>query len=183
MAFNPFGPNNPLQIDVLSFQNPHLASQNTQNTQNTLVRSFSSASTAAPADINQPTNGSHDTIPAPDGDEDDSKGLIVIIKTPLNIIGNFNLIAIDPSASSVHIAHEIVEAVRKIPAGDSGIPMTDDEGNPRALKIVVDAPISIHGTKNIVGERAVMKMIENDIEKKAGTQGGNRGDRKVNSSS
>jgi len=169
MAFNPFGPNNPPPIGA-PFRDPNLNPRAFQNRPQ--GRAFAAAFTGAgggpvpaPADINQPTNGSHDTIPALDDDEDGFKGVVVIIKTPLNITGNCNLIAIDPSASSVHIAHEIVEAVRKIPAGDSGIPMTDDEGNPRALKIVVDAPMSIHGAKNIVGERAVMKMIENDIKK------------------
>jgi len=54
----------------------------------------------------------------------------VIIKSPLSISDNCNLIAIDPSASSVHIAHGVVEAVRKVPAGDSSIPMADKKENP-----------------------------------------------------
>jgi hypothetical protein len=153
-----------LQISAPSFQNPHSASQNTQNT------------------INQPTNGSHDTIPAPDDDEDSFKG-VMIIKTPLNITGNCNLVAIDSSASSVHITSTIAEAACDISTYDDGIPMIDARGCLRALTIFVDAPMNIHGTKNIIGEKAVMKMVENDIEKNAGTRGGNRGNRELHSSS
>jgi len=43
--------------------------------------------------------------------------------------------------------------------------------------------MNIHSTKNIIGEKAVIKMVENDIKKNAGTREGNWGNRKLHSSS
>ena len=177
MAFNPLNPNNPPPIgapfrnpnpDPLSFQNPLQ--------DKAFAAAFASTGRAfAPAKIDKHTRGSGYTIPIyndRDADNYDFECIVLDLQLPLKITGNDNMITIDQSAASARIALIVAEATRRIPTCNSDISIIDDEGYPRPFKILVNAAMEIRGIKNIIGEKAVMKMIINNVAGKRNIQMG-----------
>ncbi|KAL2067271.1 hypothetical protein VTL71DRAFT_1695 [Oculimacula yallundae] len=95
-----------------------------------------------------------------DDDEDKSSAIHIKIFTPINVRGDGNLIAMDTSVTATKIAQGITEALRGMSYGDTqGVPLIDEEGRPRPIKVVVSAPLTVLGSKNLMGERAVMERI------------------------
>jgi hypothetical protein len=78
------------------------------------------------------------------------------ISSPITVIGDGNLIAIDPVDVASSIAHCIVRSIKYCSMARAGIPMIDEEGRPRPIDVQVDAKIKVHGTKNTVGKKAVL---------------------------
>lgn len=102
-------------------------------------------------------------------DEDEGLSSIHLrINTPLVVNGDNNLVAIDPAASASKIAMAVVAAIKQMSMGESGVPMIDEEGRPRPIKVDVTAETRVEGSKNVVGEKAVLAAVvcKEDAKKK-----------------
>lgn len=94
-----------------------------------------------------------------DDDDDESLSSITLrINTPLTVRGDGNLVAVDATLSATKIAVAVVNSLRHMSMGEHGIPMIDENGRPRPIKVEVQAHTSIDGSKNVVGERSVMAV-------------------------
>jgi hypothetical protein len=78
------------------------------------------------------------------------------ISTPLVIQGNGNLVSIDTAANATKISLGVVSALRQITSASGGVPMIDEDGRPRPIKIDITAEVRVHGSCNIVGEKAIL---------------------------
>jgi hypothetical protein len=100
-----------------------------------------------------------------DGDEnegDDLQNLSAIrlfIDTPLTVVGDNNMIALDASVSASKIALAVVQALKQMTMEGIGVPMIDEDGRPRPIKVNVVAETTVTGSKNVVGERAVLSTL------------------------
>jgi len=176
MAFNPFGPN-PHPFGNVG-NGPFLPNPQLQPVggpfQGNPIQARSLAATLAnngnapgpgQATISQPTEGTGYTTNDPDDDDNEDSNIVLRISAPLKITGDGNLITVDPSQAAARISLGVVQAVRQISLSDSGIPMVDHEGRPRPLKVVVKAETEIKGSKNLVGEKAVMEFVTSSAMK------------------
>ncbi|CZT48184.1 uncharacterized protein RSE6_08848 [Rhynchosporium secalis] len=129
-------------------------------------------SARVPAPLPNPGNpalaGITHSVPAANDDDssdsdDDEEGLSSIrikIFTPINVRGDGNLIAMDTAITATKIAQGVTDALFSMTYGDAqGIPMIDEDGRPRPIRVVVSAPLTVLGSKNLMGERAVMERI------------------------
>jgi len=113
-----------------------------------------------PTAANTNGNNAADDDDESDSDDEDSTAIRLNIFTPINVRGDGNLIAMDTSATATTIAQGIVDALRCMTYGDDkGVPMIDEDGRPRPIKVNVKAPLTILGSKNLMGERAVMERL------------------------
>lgn len=95
-----------------------------------------------------------------DDEDDESPSFIDMqIFTPLVITGDNNLCTIDTSASASRIAMTVVGALRQLSIGANGLPMIDEQGRPRPIKIDVMADTRVEGSRNVIGERAVLTIL------------------------
>ena len=78
------------------------------------------------------------------------------ISSPITVIGDANLIAMDPVDMASSIAHSIVRSIKDCSMGGAGIPMIDEEGRPRSIDVQVSAGTIVYGTKNTIGKKAVL---------------------------
>ncbi|KAH8592501.1 hypothetical protein B0O99DRAFT_467546, partial [Bisporella sp. PMI_857] len=78
----------------------------------------------------------------------------LIVKTPLIITGDSNIIAFDPAVQADKVTNAIISALETMAEGGN-VPLTDAHGNLRAIKIHVSAEIKCRGSRNIVGEQVV----------------------------
>ncbi|KAG4439811.1 hypothetical protein IFR05_004709 [Cadophora sp. M221] len=113
--------------------------------------------------LNTGNNNAQESDSDSDSDDDDDNSAICIkIFTPINVRGDSNLIAIDTSVTATQITRGVVDALRNMSYGvgdDQGVPMIDADGHPRPIKVTVSAPMTVLGSKNLMGERAVMERI------------------------
>ena len=82
--------------------------------------------------------------------------ITIKISSPITVIGDENLIAIDSAEMASSIAHCIVCSIKDCSMARAGIPMIDEEGRPRPIDVQVDAKIKVQGAKNTVGKKAVL---------------------------
>jgi hypothetical protein len=82
------------------------------------------------------------------------------ITTPLLIHGNNNRVTIDTAANAIRISEGVVSALRSMcgagggGSGDGGgIPMIDEDGRPRPIKVEVRAETRVVGSGNLVSDR------------------------------
>ncbi|CAL3963798.1 hypothetical protein PZA11_001311 [Diplocarpon coronariae] len=112
--------------------------------------------------------------PADDGDQesdgDDEPPLVpasaitMYISVPLLIKGDSNLVALEPSLTANKVSLGIIEALKSMAYGQTGVPLVDEEGRPRPINVHVNAATTVEGAKNLVGERAVMERIAPSLE-------------------
>jgi hypothetical protein len=90
------------------------------------------------------------------------------ISSSITVVGDGNLIAIDPAEVASNIAHCIVLSIKDSSVARAGIPMIDDEGRPRPIDVQVDAKIKLRGAKNTVGKKAVLLGLQaaRDLKRK-----------------
>lgn len=81
------------------------------------------------------------------------------IKVPMAVTGDENRVTADPSVSANKIAIGIMHALKTVSINGIGMPMIDENGRPRPIKIDVMAEIKIDGSRNIVGEAATLKPV------------------------
>ncbi|KAL2759131.1 hypothetical protein ACRALDRAFT_2090329, partial [Sodiomyces alcalophilus JCM 7366] len=101
---------------------------------------------------------------SPDPDEDPLEELSPInlrISTRVNVSRDNNLIALpcSPSEQAGATADAIVRAFKSSTVMEGGIPMIDQDGRPRPVKIEVDAGITVEGSSNIIGTEAIIADV------------------------
>lgn len=105
-----------------------------------------------------------------DGSDDDSSTAIsplsLRINTSINISKSNNLVCLadSPANHANAIAEAVVQAIQKNSSGSCGIPMIDGDGNPRHVKIEVDAGMVVDGMGNVVGNE---KIIDEVLQQRA----------------
>lgn len=128
-----------------------------------------------PAYTCQPVNSQKMAIQVEDeraeDDLDATRSPITIkISCPITIVGDQNLIAIDPAYMASTMASCVIRSIKDCSMAHAGIPMIDEEGQPRSIHAHVDAGIIVHGTKNTIGENAVLFGLRatRDLKRNAG---------------
>jgi hypothetical protein len=141
---------------------PSIKNQLLQEIQRTLTPGPRTQSILAPppAYTYHPTNSQMAAIieeDSPESDLDATHSPITIkISSPITVLGDGNLIAIDSVEMASSIAHCIVRSIKDCSMARAGIPMIDEEGRPRPIDVQVDAKIKVRGAKNTVGKKAVL---------------------------
>lgn len=100
-------------------------------------------------------------------DQDDSDGsnalspLNLRINTSINITKGNNLICLteSPASHANAIAEAVSQAIQKNSSGNCGIPMIDGNGNPRPVKIEVDAGMVVDGIGNVIGNEKIIDEV------------------------
>ncbi|KAF4594622.1 hypothetical protein GQ602_000235 [Ophiocordyceps camponoti-floridani] len=115
----------------------------------------------APAEVElserqpQPLNGVPLTTFLDSSDDSDCESLSAInlsINTSVLVSNDNNIVYLDDPASNANrIAMAVVNALRDGSCGKSGIPMIDEDGRPRPLRIQVQAGLTVEGAGNVVG--------------------------------
>jgi hypothetical protein len=86
-------------------------------------------------------------------DDDSLSAINIIIKCPLHIKGDHNLVAVDTAISANKIAQGVVGALKAMSMSGHGVPMIDEDGRPRPITVTAIAEVTIDGSKNVVGEK------------------------------
>lgn len=92
------------------------------------------------------------------GEELGQSKIVIMIKCPITITGDKNLIAVDPSLNASKISIGLIAALKQMSA--NGIAMYDEDGRPRPIDVTVEAEVAIEGSDNIIGEKAVLEGIK-----------------------
>ncbi|EHK41078.1 hypothetical protein TRIATDRAFT_259095 [Trichoderma atroviride IMI 206040] len=105
-----------------------------------------------------------DVMSPEEDDADDDEGFSAIslrINTSVRISSNNNLVCLNdtPASHANAIAKAVVQAIQENSSGQCGIPMIDEDGRPRPVKIEVDAGITVEGSGNIVGNEEVVNQV------------------------
>ncbi len=107
---------------------------------------------------------SDDDFDEDDGNEHRAAYIQIHIKAPVVIVGDGNLVTVEPSVTANKIAMGIVTAMRAMSVGSHGVPMIDEDGRPRPLRVSVTAEMRIEGSRNLIGEKAVMEKIRPGLD-------------------
>ncbi|KAM0564403.1 hypothetical protein ACHAPJ_000616 [Fusarium lateritium] len=97
---------------------------------------------------------SDDQDEAPEG----SSPISLKIDTSINVSRSNNIVCLTatPAEQANAIARAVVQALHEGSSGRCGIPMIDESGCPRPLRIEVDAGLVVEGTGNVIGSRDVV---------------------------
>ncbi|CAM1507025.1 Fc.00g066660.m01.CDS01 [Cosmosporella sp. VM-42] len=102
-------------------------------------------------------------LPSTPDEEDapESSPISLRITTSINITKNNNLVCLgaSPADHANAIAQAVVRAIQENSSGQCGIPMIDEQGCPRPLKIEVDAGILVEGSGNVVGSQEIISEV------------------------
>ncbi|KAM0587278.1 hypothetical protein D7B24_000035 [Verticillium nonalfalfae] len=103
-------------------------------------------------------------LTSPDPDDDPFEELSPInlrISTRVNVSRDNNLVALPstPSDQASLVAEAIVRAFKSSTVMEGGIPMIDQDGRPRPVKIEVDAGMTVEGSHNIVGTESIIADV------------------------
>lgn len=74
--------------------------------------------------------------------------------------------SIDAATSASKIAMAVVAAIKQVSMGGGGVPMIDEEGRPRPIRVEVVAETRVEGAGNVVGEKAVVDRVVDGKEGK-----------------
>ncbi|KAJ6446111.1 rRNA-processing protein UTP23 [Purpureocillium lavendulum] len=93
--------------------------------------------------------------------DDESSPIFLRINTSIKVSNNNNVLCIGstPADSAKQIAEAVVKAMRDYSAGNAGLPMIDEEGRPRPVKIDVDAGVTVEGANNFLGSKEVFQQF------------------------
>ncbi|KAK5990563.1 hypothetical protein PT974_08832 [Cladobotryum mycophilum] len=99
-----------------------------------------------------------------DDDTESQEGISPIclrINTSVVVSKNNNLVCLSdtPASHANAIARAVVQAIQENSSGQCGIPMIDEEGRPRPVKIEVDAGITVDGANNVVGSEDIINRV------------------------
>lgn len=103
-------------------------------------------------------------VVSPDDDDQDQETISPIslrINTSVLVSKNNNLVCLadTPASHANAIARAVVQAIQENSSGQCGIPMIDEDGRPRPVKIEVDAGITVEGSGNVVGNENVVNQV------------------------
>lgn len=99
------------------------------------------------------------------GEEDTEASLFPLtmrINTAISVSKNDNIVCLSdtPTQHASTIAAAVSKAIEQSSSGSCGIPMVDGDGNPRPIRIEVDAGTVVDGQRNVVGtEAAVLNIL------------------------
>ncbi|EQK98167.1 hypothetical protein G6O67_007000 [Ophiocordyceps sinensis] len=81
------------------------------------------------------------------------------INTSVTVTSDDNMVCLvdTPATHANAIALAVVKALQQSSSGQCGIPMIDEEGRPRPVRIHVDAGLTVGGAGNVVGNEAVIR--------------------------
>lgn len=103
----------------------------------------------------QPSSSAFTTLldSADDEHDPESSPISLRINTSINVSRSNNVVclATSPAEQANAIAQAVVKALHEGSSGQCGIPMIDENGAPRPLRIEVDAGLVVDGTGNVVG--------------------------------
>ncbi|KAK7226323.1 hypothetical protein V2G26_014326 [Clonostachys chloroleuca] len=93
-----------------------------------------------------------------DDDDEPCAPLNLRINTSITINKSNNLICLseNPSSHANAIAEAMTSAIKKHSSGNCGLPMIDGNGNPRPIRLEVDAGLVVEGEGNIIGSESVI---------------------------
>ncbi|UKZ77625.1 hypothetical protein TrVFT333_005349 [Trichoderma virens FT-333] len=96
-----------------------------------------------------------------DREEESISPISLRINTSVLISKNNNLVCLTdtPASHANAIARAVVKAIQENSSGQCGIPMIDEDGRPRPIKIEVDAGITVEGSGNVVGNENVVNQV------------------------
>lgn len=108
-------------------------------------------------------------------EEDDDEGrspIAIRISTALRVTANHNLICVTtgPADHAGAIAKAIIAAMKDASTANCGIPMIDEDGRPRPIRIEVDAGLDVNGTGNVIGpERVIQEVLRqrNEVKRRS----------------
>ncbi|KHO00112.1 uncharacterized protein MAM_02035 [Metarhizium album ARSEF 1941] len=83
------------------------------------------------------------------------------INTSVRISSNNNLVCCNttPAENAKAIARAVVVALQENSSGQCGIPMIDEDGRPRPVRIEVDAGMEVQGIGNVIGNEKVINEV------------------------
>ncbi|KAK0389566.1 hypothetical protein NLU13_3141 [Sarocladium strictum] len=91
--------------------------------------------------------------------EDAQSPICLRINTSVNITQSNNIVCLSDTPPAEHataIANAVVKAMQENSSGNCGIPMIDEDGRPRPIKIEVDASMLVEGSGNVVGSQPII---------------------------
>ncbi|TWU77110.1 hypothetical protein ED733_008217 [Metarhizium rileyi] len=93
--------------------------------------------------------------------EEDQSPISLRINSSIRITSNNNLVCCNtsPADNAKAIARAVVVVLQENSSGQCGIPMIDEDGRPRPVKIEVDAGVDIQGTGNVIGNEKVISEV------------------------
>lgn len=91
--------------------------------------------------------------------EDGFSAISLRINTSVSVSSDNNLVCLadTPANHANAIAYAVVNALQESSSGQCGIPMIDEEGRPRPVRIHVDAGLAVGGAGNVVGNEALVR--------------------------
>ncbi|KAM0353548.1 hypothetical protein ACHAPU_001560 [Fusarium lateritium] len=103
-----------------------------------------------------------------DETSENSSPICLRINTSVNVSRSNNIVCLTatPAEQANAIAKAVVQALHEGSSGRCGIPMIDESGCPRPLKIEVDAGLVVEGTGNVIGSRDVIGEL---VQRRAGS--------------
>lgn len=114
--------------------------------------------------MGRPSITADSVLDVEEDDADEEEGFSAIslrINTSVHISSNNNLVCLNdtPATHANAIAKAVVQALQENSSGQCGIPMIDEDGRPRPVKIEVDAGITVEGSGNILGNEDIVNQV------------------------
>lgn len=115
------------------------------------------------ADLGLNLNAGWHDVDDYDDDDDDGSGsssaITLRINTAVRITGDKNIMCIptSPADNARFVAEAVTRAIRQgLAEEQGGLPMIDEEGRPRPLRIEIEAGMEVHGVGNVLGGEEVV---------------------------
>ncbi|QPH01204.1 hypothetical protein C2857_005403 [Epichloe festucae Fl1] len=110
------------------------------------------------------TSSQQQGMDADDGtcsDDPQQSSIAFRINTSVRVSSNDNYVCINetPAEHANAIARAVVHAIQENSSGQCGIPMIDEDGRPRPVRIEVDAGLEVHGQGNVVGNENFVTQV------------------------
>jgi len=95
-------------------------------------------------------------------DEDQGRSPVAIrVNAGVRAAGDDNLVVFlgTPAQHASEIANAVLAALRQATSANVGIPMIDEDGRPRPLRLEVDASLDVNGSRNVLGPEAFVREV------------------------
>lgn len=93
-------------------------------------------------------------------EEEDLSPIKIFIETPVHVSGDNNMVGVDAGLTASKVADALVSSLKQMSSASGGVPMIDQDGRPRPITVKVKAETKIEGSRNVVGERAVLSTLQ-----------------------
>jgi hypothetical protein len=104
--------------------------------------------------------------PAGEGDEEEVEveqlsPIAIRISTSVHVSKDYNVVSLSatPSEQANAVAGAVLRVLKENSSARCGIPMIDEEGRPRPVKIEIDAGMVVTGSGNVIGSEVVVGEI------------------------